>query len=110
MVQIFWNWWVLELLQKDRGQGEYPVRFHFQVRTGTHVMVTEAAELGDSDEARIEAAKRIGLLLHAHAGTLWTDEDWQMDVTDDTGLILFVINVSAMRSSATLHNNQPIDR
>jgi hypothetical protein len=74
------------------------------------VMVTEAAELGDSDEARIEAAKRIGLLLHAHAGKLWTDEDWQMDVTDDTGLILFVINVSAMRSSATLHNNQPIDR
>ena len=77
------------------------MRFHFQVRTGTHVMLTEAAELSDSDSARVEAAKRIGLLLHAHAGKLWVDEDWQMDVTDDTGLILFVINVSAMRSSAT---------
>ena len=59
------------------------VRFHFQVRTGTHVMVTEAADFSNSDEARIEAAKRIGLLLHAHAVKLWVDEDWRMDVTDD---------------------------
>ena len=77
------------------------VRFHFQVRTGTHVMVTEFADLDNTDEARVEAAKRIGLLLHAHAGKLWEDEDWQMDVTDDTGLILFVVNISAIRSSAT---------
>ena len=75
--------------------------FHFQVRTGTHVMMTEVSDMSDSDEARVEAAKRIGLLLHAHAGKLWADEDWQMDVTDDAGLILFVINISAMRSSAT---------
>jgi hypothetical protein len=77
------------------------VRFHFQVRTGTHVMVTESADLSNTDEARVEAAKRIGSLLHAHAGKLWTDEEWQMDVTDETGLILFVINIAAMRSAAT---------
>ena len=53
-------------------------------------------------EARVEAAKRIGLLLHAHAGKLWADEEWQMDVTDDKGLIPFVINIAAMKSSATL--------
>jgi len=76
------------------------MRFHFQVRTGTHVMVTEVAELSDSDEARVEAAKRVGLLLHAHAGRLWADEDWQMDVTNDKGLILFVINISAIKSAA----------
>jgi hypothetical protein len=64
-------------------------------------MITEAAEFVNTDAARVEAAERIGLLLHAHAGKLWVDEDWQMDVTDDTGLILFVINISAMRSSAT---------
>src|SRR5690349_14355564 len=49
--------------------------FHFQVRTGTHVMMTEVSDLSDSDEARVEAAKRIGLLLHAHVGKLWADED-----------------------------------
>jgi hypothetical protein len=75
-------------------------RFHFQVRTGTHVMVTEFADLPDTDHARVEAAKRIGLLLHAHAGKLWADEDWQMDVTDERGLILFVINVQALQSAA----------
>jgi hypothetical protein len=77
------------------------MQFHFQLRTGTHVMVTEVADLSDADAARVEAARRIGLLLHAHAGKLWVDEDWQMDVTDEKGLILFVINISAMRSSAT---------
>ena len=76
-------------------------RFHFQVRTETHVMVTEVAVLADTDQARIEAAQRIGLLLHEHANKLWADEDWQMDVTDDTGLILFVINVHALKSPAT---------
>jgi hypothetical protein len=57
--------------------------------------------LADTDQARIEAAQRIGLLLHEHANKLWADEDWQMDVTDDTGLILFVINVHALKSPAT---------
>lgn len=63
-------------------------------------MLTEVMDLADSDAARVEAAKRIGLLLHEHAGKLWVDEDWQMDVTNDAGLILFVINVVAMRSPA----------
>jgi hypothetical protein len=81
------------------------MRIHFQVRTGTHVMLTEVADCSDTDEARVEAAKRIGLLLHAHAGKLWVDEDWQMDVTDEHGLVLFVINISAIRSSATLLNS-----
>jgi hypothetical protein len=46
-------------------------------------MVTEVADLADADEARV------------HAGKLWEDEAWQMDVTDERGLVLFVINVSA---------------
>jgi hypothetical protein len=50
-------------------------------------MLTGAADFSDSDATRVEAAKRVGLLLHAHAGKLWEDEVWQMDVTDETGLI-----------------------
>jgi hypothetical protein len=52
-------------------------------------MMTEVSDLSSSDEARVETAGRIGLLLHTHARKLWADEDWQMDVTDDTRLILF---------------------
>ena len=45
------------------------MRFHFQVRTGTHVMVTEVTDLSNSEADRVEVAKRIGLLLHDHAGS-----------------------------------------
>jgi hypothetical protein len=75
--------------------------FHFQVRTVTHVMLTEAAELVGTEEARVEAARRIGELLKQHANELWTDGEWQMDVTDGRGLILFVIQISAVRTAAT---------
>ena len=75
--------------------------FHFQVRTESHVLLTEAIDLADSDQARVEAARRVGDLLKEHAGRLWQDEDWRMDVTDDTGLILFVLQVSAMKAPAT---------
>jgi hypothetical protein len=43
----------------------------------------------------------VGDLLKTHAGAIWEDKEWQMDVTDSTGLILFVIQVSAMKTAAT---------
>jgi hypothetical protein len=64
-------------------------------------MVTEFGDLPNSGDARIEAARRIGLLRHDHAANLWADEEWQMDVTNENGLILFVINGSALKSPAT---------
>ena len=54
-------------------------------------MMTEVAEFEDTDDARVDAAIRVGLLLHAHANQIWVDEDWQMDVTDETGVALFVL-------------------
>lgn len=65
-------------------------------------MLTEGADLPDTTAARTEAAKRIGGLLSQHAHEIWVDQDWQIDVTDETGLILYVIHVSASRSAATM--------
>jgi hypothetical protein len=76
--------------------------YNFEVRTPSHVMVTEGAELADSTAARVEAAKRIGQLLHDHASQLWVDEDWQIDVTDSRGLILYTVHITALRSAATM--------
>jgi hypothetical protein len=70
-------------------------------------MLTEAGDFQNLDEARVEAARRIGLLLHEHAGKLWADEDWQMDVTDHQGLILFAINIQTMKAAATLDSKPP---
>lgn len=78
------------------------LRFHFQVRTETHVMLTEVSDLRNSEDARLEAAKRAGKLLQDHAGQLWVDESLQMDVTNENGLLLFVIQVHALKSAATL--------
>ncbi len=75
--------------------------FHFQVRTETHVLLAESADLDGLEAARVEASRRAGDLLLQHASRLWVDEDWQMDVTNDAGLILFVIHISAMRTAAT---------
>ena len=76
-------------------------RFHFQVRTDSHVLLTEAADCAGTTEARVEASRRVGELLREHAAAIWADEEWRMDVTDEVGLILFVIQVSAMKSPAT---------
>jgi hypothetical protein len=77
--------------------------YNFEVRTQTDVLDTVVVELNDSSAARVEAVKGIGALLHEHAGKLWIDQNWQMDVTNESGPILYVIHVSAMRSTATLH-------
>jgi len=76
-------------------------KYNFEVRTATHVMLSETVELVGAEEARIEAARRVGLLLSNHAHEIWSDEEWRMDVTNETGLILFVIQISAMRTAAT---------
>lgn len=75
-------------------------QFHFQVRTETHVLVTDSMDLAGPDDARVEASHRAGQLLMDHAAQLWLDQEWRMDVTNEQGLILFVIHISASKSCA----------
>jgi hypothetical protein len=56
------------------GEGSVP-KFHFEVRTDTHVMLTEGIELSNDAAARIETSCRIGELLRKHAGQIWVDQD-----------------------------------
>ena len=83
------------------GEEEPLARYHFQVRTRSHVLADEGLDLVSQDEARAEAARRVGDLLKEHAGLLWLEQDWHMDVTDETGLILFIIQVSALNAPST---------
>lgn len=75
--------------------------YNFEVRTETHVMHADGGEFEDDFAARKEAACRVGQLLKDHASSIWADEDWQMDITNDVGLILYVIHISATRTAAT---------
>ncbi len=71
-------------------------------------MLTEVADLRNADAARVDAARRVGIFLQEHASKIWADENWQMDVTDESGLILFVITVQALKSAATSTRNPPV--
>ena len=41
-------------------------------------------------------------MLHEHAAQIWEDQDWRVDVTDEAGLIIFVMHISATNTAATM--------
>lgn len=75
--------------------------YHINVRTDSHIASTTDCETQTLDDLRIELARFVGEVLKDHAGQLWVDEEWQVDVTNDEGLILYVIHLSASDTPAT---------
>ena len=63
-------------------------KFNIELRTENRVWETLLVEKSDHTELRIEVAQFVGELLKDHAGQIWADEDWRVDVTDERGLIL----------------------
>ena len=62
------------------------MRFHFQVRTGTHVMVRKLPT--SPTRKRIGSKWPSGLDCSSTIMLAAMGEDWQMDVTNDKGLVL----------------------
>jgi hypothetical protein len=77
-------------------------RYNIQVRTESHVRTAVEVEQDDLTALRIELARFVGELLKDHAEQIWVDEDWRVDVTDGDGLILYVMEISASDSAATM--------
>ena len=77
-------------------------RFHIELRSTSHVATTLKIERDDLAALRIEVAQFVGELLKDHAGQIWKDEDWQVEATDEKGLILFTLNVFASDAAATM--------
>ena len=82
-------------------------RFHFHVHDGCSVMDTEGTELPDPQAARLEAMRIAGDILKHDAHRVALGEDWRIEVTDATGLILFqmtflVVESPVMRRAAEL--------
>ena len=76
-------------------------KYHIQLRTESMVSGALEVEREDLTALRIELARFVGELLKDHALQIWIDEDWRVDVTDDAGLILFVMQISATNTPAT---------
>jgi hypothetical protein len=76
--------------------------YHINVRTESHIADTLDVEKESLTDLRIEMARFVGELLKDHADLIWIDQDWQIDVTNDDGLILYVIQISASETPATV--------
>ncbi len=76
-------------------------KFHIALRTESTVSETLDVERETLTDLRVELARFVGELLKDHANEIWVDEDWRVDVTDEVGLILYVMHVSASQTAAT---------
>ena len=77
-------------------------RYNIELRTITHVRETLVVEKDDLTALRVEVARFVGELLRDHAAQIWKDEDWQVETTDENGLILFTMSIFASDTAATM--------
>jgi hypothetical protein len=81
-------------------------RFYFHIFDGRDLRDDEGIELSHFQEARVEAIRYAGEILKDDAHRIALGEDWSMDVTDDTGLILFRFHLSTVTASAILPSSE----
>ena len=75
--------------------------FHFNVYDGIELLDEKGVELPDTNFARREAIRYAGSLLESGPTRNDLSEDWRMEVTDDTGLVLFRLDFHVSESPAT---------
>ncbi|MEA1071289.1 DUF6894 family protein [Sphingomonas sp. LY160] len=80
--------------------------YNINLRTQSVISETWQVEKEDHSTLRVELARFVGEFLKDHAGRIWEDEDWRVDVTDEAGLILYVMHVSATNTAATLERSR----
>ena len=64
-------------------------RYHFNVYDGVTLLDKKGVELPNATFARREAIRYSGVLLEEGADKDDLGAEWRMEVTDETGLILF---------------------
>jgi hypothetical protein len=79
-------------------------RFHFDVHDGASQLDKKRTVLPDWEAARIEAICFAGHILQDEAKRTALGEDWPIEVTDHTGLILFQITLQMVTSPALEHS------
>jgi hypothetical protein len=77
-------------------------RYNIELRNVTHVQETLVVEAEDLTALRHQVALFVGDLLKEHAAQVWQDQDWQIEATDEEGLILFTMSVFASDTAATM--------
>lgn len=76
--------------------------YNIQLRTEDRVWETVTVQSQDLEALRMELAMFVGELLRDHARQIWVDEEWRVDVTDEAGMILYVMQITASETAATM--------
>jgi hypothetical protein len=74
--------------------------YHFNFRNGALLPDKHGMELPDQMSARVRATKLVSEKLCDEADIFWNRPEWHIEVTDETGLILFSLYVLAVSSAA----------
>jgi hypothetical protein len=75
-------------------------RYYFHSEDGYAFRDEEGTLLPNDEAARIEAARVLGQMVNEQPGAVWCDDQFRITVTDDAGVILYVLDLAAMRSPA----------
>ena len=78
-------------------------RYFFNVYDDRKLIDEEGTVLPNWRVAQAVAIRYAGELLQSEAERLKAGEDWHLEVTDETGLILFRLDFSLNASSALAH-------
>src|SRR5690348_8784452 len=90
-------------------------RYFFHVHDGAAIRDEEGTQLPDSIAARTEAVKLSAALLAERAEAFWNDDEWSLEVADETGLVLFSLTfyatiAPALRGGASFRRLDPAGR
>ena len=70
-------------------------RYFFNVYDGYSKLDTDGTELSDIYTAQHEAIRLSGELLREEGGKFWNNNEWRLEVTDASGVVLFILRFSA---------------
>jgi len=84
-------------------------RYFFHLRNGDTYADPEGVEFADLQACRVEAARMLSGVLRDRASEFWEKQSLKLMVTDEKGLILFVLNLSAVEAPAVSKERQQTD-
>jgi len=75
-------------------------RFYFHTEDGRCLRDEDGTDLTDVHAARNEAVTILAEVLKEDPEEFWRDRSFKLTVTDDEGLTLYILDVSAVASAA----------
>ena len=74
--------------------------FHFNLADHVREPDLEGTDLADAAQARVQAVVFAGAYLRDQPELITTGSDFRVEVTDDTGALLFVVKIELLEDDA----------